>query len=76
MTNKRYYAAVTIQENGKYYSYAIPFTSSDNVLCKFKIPNLINACICKSKKEAAETVTVWNDCFKNNGTYLFDTPAF
>ena len=32
--------------------------------------------LCSPKKEAAELVTAWNDAYKANGEYLFDSPAF
>ncbi len=39
---------------------------------KIKAP----ATACSTKKEAAELVTAWNDAYKANGEYLFDSPAF
>lgn len=71
MTNNRFYAAVTVQDDGKYYSYVIPFSSSDNALCKLTVKGILSANIYKSKKEAAEIVKCWNDAYKANGTYMF-----
>lgn len=67
------YAAITINENFKYYSYAIRITSADNVLSKLAIKNILHANIFTTKKEAEEIVKLWNESYKKNGTYLFDT---
>lgn len=69
--NSRMYAAVTVEENGKYYAYVIPFSSSDNALCKLAVKNILHANIYTTKKHAAEVVTAWNDAYKANGTYMF-----
>ena len=68
-----FYIAVQIKENGKYCAHMIRCTSSDNLLSKLKIKNAVAASICPTKKAAQNLVTFWNDCFKQNGTYLFDT---
>lgn len=73
---KNFYIAVTVEENEKYYSYVIKVSESDNLLCKLKIPNIVNATIFPTKKKAAEVVTLWNDSYKTNGTYYFDEPLF
>ena len=70
------YAAVTVEENGKYYSYVIKICESDNALCKLSVRGLIHANIFKTKKRACEAADYWNKCYKTNGTYLFDTPEF
>ena len=73
---KYFYIAVTIEENGKYYAYIVKISPSDNVLSKLKIKGVIYANICPTKKQAIETVELWNACYKANGTYLFDNPSF
>ena len=73
---KYYYFAVTIEENGKYYAYAVKANENDNILCKLKIKNIKCANICLTKKRAAEIVEAWNDSYKTNGTYMFDSPSF
>lgn len=73
---KYYYFAVTIEENGKYYAYAVKANENDNILCKLKIKNIKCANICPTKKRAAEIVEAWNDSYKTNGTYMFDSPSF
>ena len=69
---KNYYVAVSIQENEKYYAYAIKVNESDNLLSKLKIKGIMHANICNTKKHAESVVNHWNDAYKNNGTYLFD----
>lgn len=68
---KNHYIAIQIEENGKYYAYAIKATESDNLLSKLAVTNIISANICDTKKRAEELVTFWNDCYKQNGTYIF-----
>ena len=73
---KYFYFAVTIEENGKYYSYVVKVSPSDNVLSKLDIKGILYANACPTKKQAAATVDFWNRQHKINGTYLFDNPAF
>ena len=73
---KNYYIAVSISENEKYYAYMIKATSSDNLLSKLKIKNIISANICETKKSASEIIKLWNDGYKANGTSLFQFPSF
>ena len=69
----KYYIAVTEQdENGKNYAYAIPITSSDNILCKLENRNFLHANIFITRKETEKVVKFWNESYKNNGTYMFD----
>lgn len=73
---KRFYIAVTIKENGKYYAYALTVSESDNLVSKLEISGIIYANIFETKKLAREVIKSWNDAYKINGTYLFDTPSF
>lgn len=68
----RLYAVITVEEDGKYISYVLPFSSADNVISKLTIKNISFAHIYKSKKEAEKVCRYWNECSKNNGTYMFD----
>jgi hypothetical protein len=70
---KYFYVAVTVCESGKYYSYAVKVTQSDNVLSKLAIKNIVTANICPTKKYAVDLVRKWNECYRTNGTYMFDT---
>ena len=74
---KRFYIAVTVEENEKYYSYVLPVNSTDNLLSKLTIKNIITANIFETKKRAKEIAQYWNACYKINGTYLFgDGPLY
>lgn len=73
---KNSYAAVTVQEDGKYYSYVVKINESDNALSRLSINGIIHANIYTTKKKAENTAAFWNECYKTNGTYLFSTPAF
>lgn len=77
---KRFYIAATtkgtIEGKEKYYAHIIPVTENENlqsVLDGYK--GLLHTNIMPTKKRAMEIVQFWNDCYKNNGTYMFgDTP--
>lgn len=69
---KNFYIAVTIREDEKYYSYVIKVNSSDNLLSKLKIKNIVTANISSTKKEAKELVKTWNTQAIYKHSYLFD----
>ena len=73
---KYFYIAVTIADNDKFYAYVIKIAPADNILSKLKIPGILHANICTTKKQAAETVERWNAVYKANGTFYFDDPIF
>lgn len=70
------YIAVTVSENGKYYSYMIKHNNINNLLNISKIKGILSANICDTKKEAERIVEQWNESYKQNGTYMFDAPQF
>lgn len=77
MKNRNFWLACTIEESGKFYAYAVKVSSSDNLTAILgRIAHLQAANIYGTKKQAAAVVQFWNDCYKQNGTYLFDTPGF
>ena len=69
---KNYYIAAQIKEDDKFYAYAIKVNTMDNLLSKLEINNIEVANLCDTKKKAQELVSLWNESFKNNGTYLFE----
>lgn len=73
---KKFYFAVTIQENGKNYSFVMKIGDNENAAARLKHPRIIIAQLCSSKKAAAHVVNHWNACYKTDGTYLFENPAF
>ncbi len=70
---KYFYIAVQIEENDKYYAYVIKVSKNDNILSSLEIPNIITANICQTKKEAESWVKCWNDTWKADNRYMFDS---
>ena len=62
-------------ENEKYYYYATRIRNSQSILHAFP-DNAIHVNACRTKKEAQEIVTYWNECAKRNGNYAFAEPLF
>jgi hypothetical protein len=74
---KYFWLALCIKEQKWFYSYAMRVSESDNIANRLsRIEGVISANIMQTKKQAFETVRFWNECYKQNGTYLFDSPAF
>ena len=73
---KIFWLACQIEENGKFYAYAMRVSTADNLLSKLSCKSLVTANICTNKKEAAALVNNWNAAHKENGRYMFDNPAF
>ena len=69
---KQIYLALTVCENGKYYSWAMRTGSNNNLLSVLAIKNLISANVCDTFKRAKEIVSAWNETYRINGTYLFE----
>lgn len=69
---KKAYLATTIEKDGKRYSYIVSVNNRDNLLSVLgRIKGIEHANIYLTKKEAVKTVQFWNECYKNNGTYMF-----
>ena len=71
MKIKNFYIAITIEENGKFWSYVIKHSATSNLLSTLKIKNIINATLYNTKKEAAAVVSLWNTEYIMNGASLF-----
>ena len=87
-----FYIAVTVEQdrnenifegrtapeyNPGYYAYVLKTSDQHNLKSELeRIGGLKCAHIYPTKKRAAEIVQFWNDGYKANGTYLFDTPNF
>ena len=75
MNTKNFWLACSIQENGKRYAYVVKAPQHDNLVSVMqRVKNLEIAEIYNSKKQAGEVVTFWNECYKNNGSYMFSEP--
>lgn len=67
-----FYFAVTIEENGKNYSYVLKIGAYENVAVKLsKIPGLVCASICPTKQRAENIVDIWNYNHLMNGSHVF-----
>lgn len=73
---KNVWLACQIEENGKFYAYAMRVSTADNLVSKLSRESIVTANICTSKKEAAYLVDIWNEAHKENGRYMFDNPKF
>lgn len=73
---KKFYFAVTIEENKKYYSFVMTIRENENTAERLKHPNIIIAQLCSTKKAAASVVNHWNACHKANNEFLFDDTIF
>lgn len=74
MKNK--YFVISIKEDQKNYAYVIKTNKNDNILYKINVKNANFVLLADTKKEAYKIAENWNQSFKNNGSYLFDTPTF
>lgn len=74
MKNK--YFVISIKENGKNYAYVIKTNKNDNILYKINVKNANYVLLADTKKEAYHIADNWNRSYKDNGSYMFDTPAF
>lgn len=62
---------ITIEKNGKHYSYAQKEPSTNNLAYVFKsIKYLSTLNICSSYKKAQELAEFWNECFEKNNTLM------
>lgn len=65
------------EPNIGYYAYVLTTNENLNLVSELKaIRGLVSANVYPTKKRAREMVEFWNQCFKRNGTYLFDEPKF
>lgn len=71
MKKKNSYVAVQVTENKKNYAYAVKVSESDDLLSKLAIKGITAANLCRFRKEAEEVVTIWNENYKLNGSYMF-----
>lgn len=73
---KNFYYVVNTKQNGKNYAYVIKATESDNLLAKFSRDNITTANACETRKRAESLAHFWNECYKQNGTFMFSEPSF
>ena len=73
---KNRYFVVSIKENEKNYAYVIKTNKNDNILYKINVKNASFVLLADTKKEAYKIAENWNQSYKDNGSYMFNTPGF
>ena len=80
---KKFWLAVTIKDKidekdaDSFYSYAVSVTEGQNLKSALDSIKGLQFCnVFATKKAAVEVVSMWNDSYKANGTYLFANPGF
>ena len=68
---KKWFIAITIEEEKKYYAYVLSVSDCANLISKLDIKGILHANIFNTKKEANKIVEQWNQSYKTNGTYLY-----
>lgn len=68
---KNFYIAVTIEENGLFYSFVKKVNTGDNLKTKLSDSKIIYASICETKKQAEALCEFWRKEYKANGIYMF-----
>ena len=70
---KKFYLAIQICRNEKYYAYLLPVLEYVNVYAMLKdIPDIVTVNIFNTKTHARDVVLAWNDSFQSNGVFMFD----
>lgn len=66
------WTVITNTKNGKNYSHAWRFGNGSTLSSQMEAFKGASIHLCKTKKEARELAEFWNNCYKDNGTYMFD----
>ena len=70
---KKFYLAIQICRNEKYYAYMLPVLEYVNIYAMLNdIPDIITVNIFATKTHARDVVRAWNDTFQRGGVFLFD----
>ena len=78
MNGNFYYIIVTKWDDNRYYARVDTIGGYNNLVGKFtpcmdgncKRGEVVSVNACKTKKRAEEIANHWNECYKNNGTYI------
>lgn len=69
---KHFYYVITVEQNGKYFSYPIKATENDNLKSYFnKIDNAIIITPIATAKQADELAAKYNLSYTENGNNLY-----
>lgn len=70
---RKFYFVVTETKEGKHISHVIGISESSNIIQELeRIPNATHANIFATKKRCDEIASYWNECYRKNGTHMFD----
>lgn len=68
------YFAATSHENGKNHAHVIKVPEANNLLAVLRRFKNLKVCqSCPTKWKAEDTVSFWNESYKENGTFGFIT---
>ena len=67
-----FYYVIGETENGKHYYWAEKIAAGNNIAGTLAKRELVHPC--KTWTEARELAGFWNDCCRENGTYMFSEP--
>lgn len=70
---KNFYFAYSAQVNGRNYAGTMRKTDSDNLLAL--AGNVTALHICATRKAAEELANYWNECYRINGTSIYECAA-
>lgn len=72
MEKSTYYVFSCRTEDGKLYAYADTIQNSENLVSIFaRIPGLLTANACDTRRKADEIALCWNRSYRDNGNYAF-----
>lgn len=69
---KSIFLVLTVDINEKHYSFVEVLRVGQNIKPLLeRYQNIDCWHLCESRKQADELAIFWNNCYKNNGTYLY-----
>lgn len=72
MKKAKTWLVIIVKEHEKFHAFTQSATGSDNLFSQLNMwAGIQSANICASKKDAEQLAEFWNECYKNNGTWLY-----
>lgn len=72
MQKYTWYVIQRRDSNGDRCAFAYRLRNNNNLVGIATSDDVYSMNACDSKKEAQQIATHWNNCYKNNGTYMYD----
>lgn len=69
--DKKTYYVITVEEDGKYFSYAETIHNSNNLVGKFP-KNAITINACDTRKKADEIARSWNEIWREKDQFSYE----